>query len=152
MCHVTLSGLWYPPPPSGLTRVKWFKATTKSEQLQTFPCQHSWTINIASFTESSRLMSLLLSQIYCLTLFLLGYMYTKILLCYFSEAHVERDLESMVREPLTLWVPTTYIYVFCVTPLGGQPRIYTWEASAVFFHLKNARGKLGSYEKFFVSF
>ena len=27
-------------------------------------------------------------------------MYTKILLCYFSEAHVERDLESMVREPL----------------------------------------------------
>ena len=27
-------------------------------------------------------------------------MYTKILLCYFSEAHVERDLESMVGEPL----------------------------------------------------
>ena len=44
---------------------------------------------------------------------------------------------------LTLWVPTTYIYVFCVTPLGGQPRIYTWEARRAFFHLENARGRYG---------
>ena len=61
---------------------------------------------------SSRLMSLLLSQIYCLTLFLLGYMYTKILVCYFSDAHVERDLESMVGEPLNEAVLHNMIQTF----------------------------------------
>ena len=48
---------------------------------------------------------------------------------------------SMVN--LTLSVPTTYIYVISVTPLWGQRRTYTSEAWRAFFHLENARGKLG---------
>ena len=44
---------------------------------------------------------------------------------------------------LTLSVPTTYIYVISAHPLGGQRRTYTSGARRAFFHLKNARGKLG---------
>ena len=49
---------------------------------------------------------------------------------------------------LTLSVPTTYIYVICVTPLWAQRRTYTSEARRAFFHLENAHGRYGCMKDF----
>ena len=69
-----MSGLWYPPPPGllGLSDLR------QQQKVNNFRHSHAnipgrSTLSSSLFTVSSRLMSLLLYQIYCLTLFLLGY-------------------------------------------------------------------------------